>query len=281
MERICKFISIPIEIWEDSNLTWNEKILFCEIDSFTSNSKECFISNEYISKFLNVTETSGNRILSSLIKKGYVIKTKFDGRKRYVKTAYSFYKNNAETTLPLHESQLCLCDESDPLYNIHNNINNTNRITNKEIDTIVSTKNDNSNVVKSNAKSEDKIDYQDVLNKWREICPMLTQPRMLDAKRKKKIVSLLKNNDATLDDLYKCFSIIASSTICNGGKEWKATFDWIINDTKSCFNGLLEGKYSFFSNNEKLAYERIINGEDVIVDAPKEQKIIIDGIEYK
>lgn len=92
MERQTKGIWIPIEIWESKELTWNEKILFLEIDSFTSKDKDCFFSNEYIAKLLGVTENSANRILSSLISKGYVIKTSFDGRRRFIKTAYSYDK---------------------------------------------------------------------------------------------------------------------------------------------------------------------------------------------
>ena len=36
MERLIKGIWIPIEIWQDKSLSWNEKILLMEIDSFTS-----------------------------------------------------------------------------------------------------------------------------------------------------------------------------------------------------------------------------------------------------
>lgn len=92
MERQSKGIWVPIEIWESKELTWNEKILFLEIDSFTSKDKECFFSNEYIATLLGVTENSANRILSSLINKGYVFKTAFDGRRRYIKTAFTYDK---------------------------------------------------------------------------------------------------------------------------------------------------------------------------------------------
>lgn len=94
MERQVKGIWIPIEIWESKDLTWNEKILFLEIDSFTSKEKDCYFSNEYIAKLLGVTENSANRILSSLISKGYVIKTSFDGRRRFIKTAFSYDKSD-------------------------------------------------------------------------------------------------------------------------------------------------------------------------------------------
>lgn len=85
-DRIIKGIWFPIEIWENKNLTWNEKILLLDIDSYTSKNKDCFFSNKYIADLLDVNETTANKILSSLIKKGYVVKTKFDGRKRYIKS---------------------------------------------------------------------------------------------------------------------------------------------------------------------------------------------------
>ena len=89
-ERLTKGIWIPIEIWKDKNLTWNEKILFLEIDSYTSKDKDCYFSNEYISDLLGINITNASKTISSLIEKGYIIKTKFDGRKRYVKTALSY-----------------------------------------------------------------------------------------------------------------------------------------------------------------------------------------------
>ena len=124
-DRIVKGIWIPIEIWKDKNLTWNEKILLLEIDSYTSNDKDCFISNEFISELLGISETNASKAISSLIKKGYIVKTRFDGRKRYVKSALSI-------TTTLH------CQEQQPSHAHENvNINNkqllsTNTITDKE-----------------------------------------------------------------------------------------------------------------------------------------------------
>jgi DNA-binding MarR family transcriptional regulator len=86
MERIVKGIWIPIEIWEAQDLSWNEKILLMEIDSFTTKGKDCFISDEYISELLGVNLVNANRNVSSLIKKGYIKKTRFDGRRRYLES---------------------------------------------------------------------------------------------------------------------------------------------------------------------------------------------------
>lgn len=127
-ERLSKGIWIPIEIWKDKNLTWNEKILFLEIDSYTSNEKDCFFSNEYISELLGISETNANKTLSSLIKKGYVIKTKFDGRRLYVKTALSY-----STRQPCQERQPSLIYDID-IYN------NPNKTINKEKESKLSQK---------------------------------------------------------------------------------------------------------------------------------------------
>ena len=123
-QRQVKGIWIPIEIWKDKNLTWNEKILFLEIDSYTSKEKDCYFSNEYISELLGISVTNASKTISSLIEKGYIVKTKFDGRKRYVKSALSY-----STSLHCQEQQgfrACanIIDS--------NNIDNTNKTTTKE-----------------------------------------------------------------------------------------------------------------------------------------------------
>lgn len=136
-ERIVKGICIPIEIWKDKNLSWNEKILFLEIDSYTSQDKDCYFSNEYIAELLGVSITHASKLISSLIEKGLVIKTKFDGRKRFIKTALSF------TT-----SQTCHLEQ--PCYNkniiITNSINNKDYLEEKE--DILSSKKKNQRFVK-------------------------------------------------------------------------------------------------------------------------------------
>ena len=117
-KRQFKGIWIPAEIWIATNLSWNEKILLAEIESFSSNDKDFYMSNEYISNFLGVTETTANKILSSLIKKGLVIKTRFDGRRRWVKSALP-----SSTTQPCSQEQPSLVAES----NRYNNIIKENR----------------------------------------------------------------------------------------------------------------------------------------------------------
>lgn len=82
--RIVKGIWIPIEIWEAQDLSWNEKILLMEIDSFTAKGKDCFISDEYIADLVNTSIRNASRMMTNLIERGYVVRTRFDGRRRFV-----------------------------------------------------------------------------------------------------------------------------------------------------------------------------------------------------
>lgn len=122
MERQIKGIWIPIEIWENSELAWNEKILLMEVDSFTKQDIDCYITDEYIGNLLNVTERQASRYINKLIKLGYVIKTKFDGRKRYVKSAIKYDVVADTTKMSEQPRQKCRS----------NNINIINKEINKE-----------------------------------------------------------------------------------------------------------------------------------------------------
>lgn len=127
-ERIVKGIWFPIEIWEADDLEWSEKILLLEIDSFTSKGLECYISNEYIAEFLKVSEWKAGQMVNDLIRKGYVIKTRFDGRKRFIESNLtgSLLKKQEQTL----EKQKADFGNSQATYNKINN-DSTNHITNK------------------------------------------------------------------------------------------------------------------------------------------------------
>lgn len=96
------YIVIPTEIWYNRGLglSWQERVLLAEIDTYTRNGRECFMSNKHIAEFLEINETNASRVLSSLIEKGFVEKTRFDGRRRYitstVKTCFTEQPSLAE-----------------------------------------------------------------------------------------------------------------------------------------------------------------------------------------
>jgi uncharacterized phage protein (TIGR02220 family) len=84
MERDFKGVWIPKEIFLNEALSWAEKILLIEIDSLDQSGQGCFASNEYLAKFVQVSEGSMANMVVKLMNKGYIIKKGFDGRKRYV-----------------------------------------------------------------------------------------------------------------------------------------------------------------------------------------------------
>ena len=99
MDRIVKGIWIPIEIWQNRSLSWNEKILIMEIDSFTAKDRECYISNEYIAELLGVSVSWASKCLSRLLELGLVRVVKFDGRKRYVESTIQFKADLNESSM--------------------------------------------------------------------------------------------------------------------------------------------------------------------------------------
>lgn len=174
-ERLVKGIWIPIEIWKDKNLTWNEKILFLEIDSYTSKDKDCYFSNEYISDLLGINITNASKTISSLIEKGYIIKTKFDGRKRYVKTALSY-----STTLPCREEQPSHARTIE-YTSLHSNNNLINKDNKKEIED-------------KSSKKDDEIDdfIEKIYKLYPTKCPIRGTSLSKSHADKKRIKALLK-----------------------------------------------------------------------------------------
>lgn len=134
----------------------------------------------------------------------------------------------------------------------------------------------------SSQKNELKLgNYIEIHNKWEETNPNLPSIRCFNEKRKKALRTLLKNNNATIDDLYKVFEIIAVCSFCQGNndRKWTATLDWVLNDTKSCFNRLLEGAYAF-SESEKQRVQQIVNDEQPVAQQLNEQ-VVINGVMYR
>lgn len=106
MERTVKGIFVPIEIWEAKDLSWNEKIVFLEIDSFTRKGRDCYFSDEYITDLLGCSIATAKRVISGLIQKGYVKKTRFDGRRRYVETCLCYGRVDDERAAVSKMSEL-------------------------------------------------------------------------------------------------------------------------------------------------------------------------------
>ena len=68
MERDFKGIWIPAEIWENKKLSLMEKLFFVEIDSLDG-VNGCYASNDYFSKFFELSKNRCTEIIKSLEKK--------------------------------------------------------------------------------------------------------------------------------------------------------------------------------------------------------------------
>lgn len=111
---------IPKEIIEDTSLSALQMVLYGEIASFDV----CFVSNAYYARRYGVSEVTISKNISVLIEKGYLVKTGFDGRRRYLQARhiYAMTKQTQEKVKPSLKENL-KADYKKTL-SIDNNIDN-------------------------------------------------------------------------------------------------------------------------------------------------------------
>lgn len=106
------------------------------------------------------------------------------------------------------------------------------------------------------------LPYGDIMEHWNTICKTLPPLTRWTPQRKNKLRSALKNAALTVNDLYKCFHIIAATPFLSGeSNQFKATFDWCCAKSTN-MSKIYEGFYSK-SFVEKQAYEAIMRGGNV------------------
>lgn len=87
INRDFKGVWIPKEVWENTNLSLQEKVFYVEIDSL-DNEDGCFANNDYFAYFFKLSKKRVSLIIQSLIKKGLINSTVSaeDGNKRTLRT---------------------------------------------------------------------------------------------------------------------------------------------------------------------------------------------------
>ena len=98
-DRNFQGIWIPKLIYLSSEVNWYAKIIFLEIHSFTENGKACYMSNQYISSFLRISERQVTRYISELKAIGWIEEVAFDGRKRYLRSLLQFSFRTGDSDL--------------------------------------------------------------------------------------------------------------------------------------------------------------------------------------
>lgn len=262
------FIVIQAPMVTKLNLSGNNLIIFALIYGFTKDNHHKFQGSiDYISKWTNLSKQSVITILTTLTKNGLLNKFEevINGVKFcYYTTNYDELIGGSQETLPLFKKDDGGGQETLPnniIYNDKSLYNNIEKEDNKL----------------SSKKSE--IDFNFIQQEWERINPNLSSIRAINPKRKNAICTLLKNNKANIDDLIMAFKIISICSFCQGDndRKWKASFDWIINDTNSCFNRLFEGNYARGSD-EKYRIEMLLKGEENVLSQENVNNNIWQGL---
>lgn len=84
--RHFKYITIPIEIFDNEELTPLEKFIFALVDVLDTPEEGCYASNAYIAQKCMCTERSVSSAISHLCKLGYIKVAAFNGRNRILKS---------------------------------------------------------------------------------------------------------------------------------------------------------------------------------------------------
>lgn len=86
-----------------------------------------------------------------------------------------------------------------------------------------------------------KVDYQQIVDMYNEICISFPKVMVLSDKRRKSIKARL--NKYSIADIEKVFRMAEESDFLKGSNKnnWSATFDWLMNDTNIA--KVLEGYY--------------------------------------
>ena len=80
-QRQFKGIWIPKEIWLNKDLTFQEKIILVEIDSYDDGQVGCYASNKHFVKNFGITSSRVSQIIQNLQNKGYIkITYKYNGK---------------------------------------------------------------------------------------------------------------------------------------------------------------------------------------------------------
>ena len=214
------YITILGWMVNELSLSGNDLICYAVIYGFSQDDNFWEGSQSYLSDWLGVSRRTVVDILKRLISNGLITKQEYEVNN----VKFCKYKAIVPNTIRCEDSAQGGSEDS-----AHGNNNN-----NKE------------EKDKSFSKKE-HIDYDAIVKCWNETNPTLSNVKMLNNKRKEQIRNLLASNNATVDDLMKAIKIISMSSFCQGknDRNWRASFDWLIKDTKSCFSRLFEGAYAF------------------------------------
>lgn len=72
MNENFKGVWIPANLFLSKGLTWTQKLMLVEINSFNKNGLQCFVSNNHLSDHLQISKSGVEKALKGLVEKGMV-----------------------------------------------------------------------------------------------------------------------------------------------------------------------------------------------------------------
>ena len=142
-QRQFKGIWIPKEIWLNKDLTFQEKIILVEIDSYDDGQVGCFATNKHFVNNFGINSSRISQIIQSLQRKNYItINYEYNGKeivKRYLhinRPPYPPKEGMLKINIGMIKNEMGVCQFDKGGYvkklkDNNTNINNTN-INNKE-----------------------------------------------------------------------------------------------------------------------------------------------------
>lgn len=133
--------------------------------------------------------------------------------------------------------------QSDVTGNLPDCYTDINKI--KENKTKESKKDTNVSKKETNVSVIDRINFDDYMNFWNHYADLyrLAKVKMITEGRKKKIRSRLKKDTDFTANFANAVKMIEQSDFLKGSKDWKVTFDWLIENDQN-YMRVLEGAYN-------------------------------------
>ena len=181
-QRQFKGIWIPKEIWLNKDLTFQEKIILVEIDSYDDGQVGCFATNKHFVNNFGINSSRISQIIQSLQRKNYInINYDFNGNeiiRRYLhinRPPYPEKEGMLKTNIGMLKNEIGVCQFDKGGYvnflkdNNINNINNTNNniyiVEFEEIWKAYPNKKGKENAMKDYIKArKDGVTYETIVN---------------------------------------------------------------------------------------------------------------------
>ena len=181
-QRQFKGIWIPKEIWLNKDLTFQEKIILVEIDSYDDGQVGCFATNKHFVNNFGINSSRISQIIQSLQRKNYItINYDFNGNeiiRRYLhinRPPFPEKEGMLKTNIGMLKNEIGVCQFDKGGYvnflkdNNINNINNTNNniyiVEFEETWKAYPNKKGKENAMKDYIKArKDGVDYETIVN---------------------------------------------------------------------------------------------------------------------